>query len=190
MNIGKRIAEERKRLGHSQVAFAKLVGVSLSSQKRYELGERLPDIEYADALQDIGVNVSYVLRGEIPDQGDLETSTFAVANTFCISKQELENILEKSLSDSDKEGYDLVVFFNEMVRISSVFRLAIDKYSEFDPRLLESTLQGIDDVIINNKINITSAKKAQATVMLYRAFKASGHVDQMRIDDTVKLAAS
>lgn len=61
MTVAQRIAEERKRLGLSQAAFADAVGVSLSSQKRYEKGEREPDTAYLSALAGFGVDVGYVM---------------------------------------------------------------------------------------------------------------------------------
>lgn len=63
MTIGKRIAEERKRLGFTQAQFAKLTGVSFSSQRRYEDGRSAPDTDYLDALDRIGVDYFYVLTG-------------------------------------------------------------------------------------------------------------------------------
>jgi len=59
--IGKRLAEERKRLGYSQSAFADLVGVSFSSQRRYEDGRSSPDTAYLEAAAKAGVDVGYVL---------------------------------------------------------------------------------------------------------------------------------
>ena len=63
MSIGERIAEERKRLGFTQGAFAEKLGVSLSSQKRYETNDRAPNIHYIGAIADIGADVAYVMTG-------------------------------------------------------------------------------------------------------------------------------
>lgn len=63
MSIGERITEERKRLGISQATFAERLGVSLSSQKRYESDERLPSLHYFNKLIDVGVAVDYVITG-------------------------------------------------------------------------------------------------------------------------------
>jgi len=77
-------------------AFAKLAHVSLSCQKRYELGERIPDIKYADALKNKGGDTTY---GEFHHNFSVNQMTAsAVAKILCISKRELENALEKSLS--------------------------------------------------------------------------------------------
>lgn len=63
MSIGERIAEERKRLGFTQAAFAERLGVSLSSQKRYEVNDRLPDIDYVGALVEVGADVAFIMMG-------------------------------------------------------------------------------------------------------------------------------
>ena len=98
----------------------------------------------------------------------------AIEMTFGISQQVLEEIIDKSLVDDNVCGYDPAVFFAEMLRISSVFRLMADKYSALDASILSLTLQGVEDAIIKNELKITANKKAGAVVMLYRAFKASG----------------
>ena len=48
--IGARIREERLRLGLSQAAFAKLLGVHRRTQINYEHGERKPDTDYLGSL--------------------------------------------------------------------------------------------------------------------------------------------
>lgn len=66
MSVGNRLQSERKRLGLSQEDFAKQMGVSLSSQKRYETGEREPAATYLDKLDTIGADSIYVLSGRTP----------------------------------------------------------------------------------------------------------------------------
>ncbi len=63
-SLGGRIRDERLRLGLSQQAFAKLLGVHRRTQINYELGERKPDTDYLAALANAQVDVSYVLTGE------------------------------------------------------------------------------------------------------------------------------
>jgi len=63
LSVGERIAEERKRLGLSQEAFAKQIGISFSSQRRYEANDRVPNIRYVAALENAGVDVAYVMTG-------------------------------------------------------------------------------------------------------------------------------
>jgi transcriptional regulator with XRE-family HTH domain len=63
VSIGARITEERKRLGITQAAFAKQLGISLSSQKRYEKSETVPNIYYIGAMEQNGIDVAYVMTG-------------------------------------------------------------------------------------------------------------------------------
>lgn len=63
MSIGERIAEERKRLGVTQAVFAEKLGISLSSQRRYENNERTPNLHYIGAMEKIGVDAAYVMTG-------------------------------------------------------------------------------------------------------------------------------
>jgi transcriptional regulator with XRE-family HTH domain len=65
--FARRLIQERKRRGFSQAALAKAVGVSLSSQKRYEKGERDPDTTYLAALARRGIDVAFLLTGEKSD---------------------------------------------------------------------------------------------------------------------------
>lgn len=59
--IGARLREERIRLGLNQKSFAELAGASISTQTRYETGEKLPKLEYILQWAEHGVDVGYVL---------------------------------------------------------------------------------------------------------------------------------
>ncbi len=61
--VGKRLAEERKRLGLNQTDFAEAGGIKRASQVNYETGRRSPDSDYWEAVAKIGVDVQYVLTG-------------------------------------------------------------------------------------------------------------------------------
>lgn len=60
---GERLREEREKTGKSQTDFGKAAGVSRGTQKAYELETSSPDIRYLCALQDLQVDVHYVLTG-------------------------------------------------------------------------------------------------------------------------------
>ena len=62
--IGKRLREERKRLGLNQTDFAKLGHVHMQSQTRYEAGKGWPATDYLALLDARGVDVGYVLTGQ------------------------------------------------------------------------------------------------------------------------------
>lgn len=63
-DIGKRLYEERERLGLSQPALAEKCGVTMRSQRNYEKGERQPDAAYLAALSAAGADVLYILTGQ------------------------------------------------------------------------------------------------------------------------------
>jgi len=67
--IGKRLREERERLGLSQVAFGEVGGVQKRAQINYEADERSPSAEYLSAIAVIGVDVVFILTGSRSDVG-------------------------------------------------------------------------------------------------------------------------
>ncbi|WP_371853980.1 XRE family transcriptional regulator [Pseudomonas sp. Irchel 3H9] len=65
--VGERLREERERLGKNQTDFGVSAGVSRGTQKAYELGSSSPDVRYLSGLQELGVDVHYVLTGSRVD---------------------------------------------------------------------------------------------------------------------------
>ena len=63
MSFGKRLAEERKRIGLNQTEFGKIGGVTKTSQVNYEAGERSPNVDYWQAIAASGADVQYILTG-------------------------------------------------------------------------------------------------------------------------------
>ncbi|TKC83447.1 helix-turn-helix transcriptional regulator [Trinickia terrae] len=62
--VGKRLREERLRVGLSQDEFAAIGGLGRKSLGLYESDERAPDTNFLLALRGIGVDVWYVLTGQ------------------------------------------------------------------------------------------------------------------------------
>ena len=123
MSIGERIAEERKRLRLTQAVFAEKLGVSLSSQKRYEINNRAPNVHYIGAIAEIGVDVAYVMTGSHDPRKrlsfavafdrlaaetlalaalDLDTESFAdaVSTIQCDSKEYFSAVLDALIKNS------------------------------------------------------------------------------------------
>ena len=63
-NIGKRLKEERARIGATQEKMALAGGIQKRAQARYEAGERCPDGHYLSLIAELGVDVNYVLTGK------------------------------------------------------------------------------------------------------------------------------
>ncbi len=109
MSIGARIAEERKRLGFTQAAFAEKMGVSLSSQKRYETGTRMPGMDYVFAASGLGVDANYIASAtrEASEQVDFFKGfdgRLAVMLAFNILELDIDNFLEAASSLAEVPG--------------------------------------------------------------------------------------
>uniref|UniRef100_A0A3B0LVG0 HTH cro/C1-type domain-containing protein n=1 Tax=Arsenophonus endosymbiont of Trialeurodes vaporariorum TaxID=235567 RepID=A0A3B0LVG0_9GAMM len=63
-NLAKKIKEERKRIGLTQVQFAKVAGVQPTTQVNYEKGIRVPDAAYLKKAAIAGVDVLYIITGQ------------------------------------------------------------------------------------------------------------------------------
>ena len=63
--FGERLRKERQRLGMNQDEFSAVGGVKKRAQISYEKDERSPDAAYLLALLEIGVDVWYVLTGQV-----------------------------------------------------------------------------------------------------------------------------
>lgn len=197
MGIGERIASERKRLGLSQEEFANRAGISLSSQKRYEKGDREPDSAYLAAVRELGVDVGFVLFARRASE----------ELTRYLSTQVVLNHIAKALGICGDKLYRLVDMAEEEERRAHdglpptnndsalVYRHAFELTAEaiahhpgeIDSNLLAEVLGGMDSVGAGV---LAPDKKARVAALLYRAFKAGGKVDPTMIEEAVKLAAS
>lgn len=63
MTVGKRLREERVRLGYTQKSLGEIGGVKLNSQAKYERGETFPNTEYLEKLGKAGVDLVYLVTG-------------------------------------------------------------------------------------------------------------------------------
>jgi transcriptional regulator with XRE-family HTH domain len=63
VTIGKRLKEERDRLGFSQPAFSSIAGTTKKSQIDYEKDITQPKAGYLAAVAAVGVDVAYVITG-------------------------------------------------------------------------------------------------------------------------------
>lgn len=130
MSIGERIAEERKRLGFTQAAFAVKLGISLSSQKRYETSETVPNVYYIGAMEKIGVDVAYVMTGSHEP-----TERLRFYNVLDRQTAELLVLMALQL---DKDGFgDAVSAITAAPGTPEFFHSVLDALIENSPPLLE-----------------------------------------------------
>lgn len=79
--FGKRLAEERNRLGYTQNSLATLMVKTSRTQIKYESGETMPDGLYLIKLYQLGADVTYILTGERM-KGALNPEEMALLNGF------------------------------------------------------------------------------------------------------------
>lgn len=94
MTIGERLKEERSRLGLSQTDLGAAGGVGKTTQINYEKGTGTPDAKYLAAVEELGVDVLYVVTGRrVPVSDQL------------IAIDELEMVMNvRGLLSEDKEA--------------------------------------------------------------------------------------
>lgn len=77
--LGTRLRNERKRLGLTQLAFAKIAGVEPNAQSHYEKGLRLPKADYLQRVCDAGVDLLYLFNAGERDAGKAGPGLSSVA---------------------------------------------------------------------------------------------------------------
>jgi len=194
-NFGKRLQQERKMLGLSQTKFAEACGIKRTAQTTYESGERLPDVAYLEAAGRLGVDISFLLTGDrVTDDEEVKNGAmgavlYRLQDELGIDYAKLEQLIvegENALRAIKNIGMLKDVNFPARAdeTVKRWVKEAISRNSvEIDSVLLSAILAGLDSV----QGNLSPAKKAHA--ILYRAFKASGNVDQRLIEEAVKLAS-
>ena len=61
--VGARLKEERKRIDRSQAELGGVGRVNRDSQAAYEAGKRAPDVAYLLSIQEVGIDLMYLLSG-------------------------------------------------------------------------------------------------------------------------------
>jgi transcriptional regulator with XRE-family HTH domain len=205
MGIAERIVSERKRLGLSQAEFAKRAGVSLSSQKRYEKGERDPDSSYIEAIASIGVERLFLDSGS--RLADYRSDRYAAAQWLLM---ELSDALALGRGGFQDELDKLDLAVRRMTKnddskeINALARSLVRSIFQKSPFLDVRVQETIEEVRISDYAAIVErfeaaqialgamvspSKKAQSIAMLWRVLRSGGQVDPVMIEGAVKLAA-
>jgi transcriptional regulator with XRE-family HTH domain len=71
MSFGKRLAEERKRLGLKQAEFVARLGIDVPRQSLYENDRRELRADYLARIAEAGVDIVYVVTGRRGEGGQL-----------------------------------------------------------------------------------------------------------------------
>jgi len=206
MGIAERIVIERKRLGLSQAEFASKSGVSLSSQKRYEKGERDPDSSYLEAIESIGVDRFFITFGSRLDdyQSDRYTATewllMELSEALCLGRDGFKNEIDKL-----EPAVQAMTKTDDSTEIQALAKSLVKSIFEKSPLLDLRWHEIIEDLnfadcasiverfeatqIALGKV-ISPPKKAQSIAMLWRVLRSGGKVDTAMIEEAIKLAAS
>lgn len=213
-DLGKRLKDERERLGLTQAKFAEACGVGRTAQFNYERGEREPSWSYISAAEKIGVDVLYIFTGMHAGKD------FAIANSYSRLIYTVEMFLglqEGNLERLAKEAVDLqgkevkmmeqpgtVEFLNYGDWHDKVIAwLGTSRKPErcIDAALFAGLLDSVDLTSAKLGVSLSTEKRVRAALMLYRDAKPQkntrhpglhdfrGEIQQDDIEKAVTLAA-
>lgn len=203
MKIGERLKEERMRLGLSQTAFAQKAGIHRNTQIKYEVGARYPTSEYLNSIGNIGVDVFYIFSGvKSEDRDVLDVAKIELCeglySALGFSHQDIKSLLIEMTKIVKKEvdeggAWDTESWFSKREKFISDMlntRPVIRKDDPLLDNLLGGVIAGLESALKKADRVLSPEKKAGIVVMLYRAFKASGKIDQRMIEEAIALASS
>ena len=98
--IGRRLAEERDRLGYSQKALASRLLRTVRTQIKYEQGLTFPDAAYLFFLNQLGADVYYIVTGK-RSANDLEINEQAMLKAFRAMPQDGQDGILRMLVGAD-----------------------------------------------------------------------------------------
>ena len=94
MTFGRRLAEERKRLGMKQAEFADLVGTDVPKQSLYENDRRELRADYLARLAEAEVDVLYILTGQRSEGEWLGEGPSALISAYLTLPPEMQQAIE------------------------------------------------------------------------------------------------
>lgn len=111
MELNERLRKIRNDMGLTQADFAELGGVKVLAQTNYERGMRVPSLEYLLKLKESGVDVNFIIFGEVVDINTISVMEnkllFAYRNGSKERKQAIEFVAgiykDDSTQDESKE---------------------------------------------------------------------------------------
>jgi transcriptional regulator with XRE-family HTH domain len=195
-DFGKRLKAERERLGLSQAAFAEACGVGKTAQYTYERGEREPNWSYMTMAEGLGVDVMYVFTGTRTGEDGVYAKAYkqtllSIEMLLGLEEGRLEQlartVIENEAALGRRESVDTRPYNQAVLDWLKTSKFP-DQFIDLD--LLTTIIARLDAAAVRSEGALTPEKKAKVTAMLYRAFKASGKVDEALIAEAVALAAN
>ncbi|MEO8343378.1 MAG: helix-turn-helix transcriptional regulator [Gallionella sp.] len=203
-DFGKRLKEERERLGLSQAKFAEACGVGKTAQYTYEKGDREPSYSYMDTAEKLGVDAHYVFTGTRTGKDwayarAYSTFLYTIEMLLGLKEGELEKLCKQRVELDDKVDWfknnepaeqSGNVNFGPWIDGVAIWLATSTKPDRcLDLDLLSNVLAGIETQAEKTGMKLTADKKAKSAIMLYRAFKASGKFDPKMIKEVLSLAS-
>lgn len=103
--FGERLRHERSRLGLNQTEFAALGAVKQRAQYQYEKGLRRPNSDYLIAIAAAGVDIHYLLTGQVGTslENDEEQRVVAGFRSLNVRKREALLALVEAFAESSPQ---------------------------------------------------------------------------------------
>jgi transcriptional regulator with XRE-family HTH domain len=203
-DFGKRLKEERERLGFTQGKFAELCGVGRTAQFNYERGERHPGSLYLDAAEKLGVDTHYVFTATRTgkDWGYARAHSrmlYTFEMLLGLEEKKLEaltkNLVEINAQQGIYEGDqksptgivnwgpwtdDFMAWLKTATKIERC--VDVDLLAQLEDALIQAAEQ--------QQVKLPTAKRLRAAIMLYQEAKENeGRIDPSKVENAVKLAA-
>lgn len=194
MSTGDRLKDERERLRLSQADLAEKAGVHRNTQARYENDRSPLPSDYVSSLMDIGLDVDYVLHG-IPNPETPVDCPFVREQHLDLSYMFTQKYCREHAA-GQRSGALSTSFDVRWHRACSecpknpIKSLVVAPgVTEIDGSLLAAILEAFDSSLGDRIAQVSPHKRAQAVVMLYRAFKSHGKFDADMVKSAAKLAS-
>lgn len=203
-DFGKRLKEERERLGLSQAKFAEACGVGKTAQYTYEKGDREPAYSYMDAAEKLGVDSHYVFTGTRTGKDWAYARAYSITlytiemllglkegelEKLCKQRVELDSQVDWFNDKSPEERSGNVNFSPWIDNVASWLGTTTKPERCLDLDLFSKVLAEIDIQSEKAGVKLAADKKSKSAIMLYRSFKASGKIDSKMISDAINLAS-
>lgn len=194
-DIGKKIREERLRLGLTQEEFARACNVGRRAQSSYEAGERVPDLDYLKCAINAGADPQYILIGvrrEASATADHFKDRFirALCEYLQINGGAIDDALHalnKAVSDGvthDLNSFGLNRIADGLLLHSQRLN-ATEVQLELNSEVLSDIIRGVEARLMHEQYVIPPHAKALALVSLYRFAATSGQIDEEMLNWTV-----
>lgn len=195
MSTGSRLREERERLGLSQADLAEKAGVHRNTQARYENDRGSLPTGYVMTLANLGFDVDYILHGLANPDAPVDCPFISAENLGLPYVFTLKHCRERAAGRHLSSSRDVRWHRacgecpKNPIKSHAVAPEVAPEGAEIDGALLATILEAFDAALGDRLAQVSPHKRAQAVVMLYRGFKASGKIDARMVKSAADLAS-